>query len=317
MNNSLVIPENKLQPTLDQNPAAVYLARLAPGSRATMRHSLDKIAAMLTNRQANALCVNWAAIRFQHTAAIRSQLASKYAAANVNKMLSALRGVLKAAWRLELMTADDYQRAADSDPVIGSTLPAGRALTAGEITALIEACMNDASAAGARDAAIFVLLRAGGLRRAEICTLTLADYNPEAQTLIIHGKRNKERELPITGGTAAALGDWLKMRGDWPGPLFCPVNKGGRVLRKGMAAKNVYDILQKRATQAGVKNCSPHDFRRTFVSDLLDSGADISTVQRLAGHENVQTTARYDRRGEAAKRKAVELLYVPYQKRLI
>lgn len=299
---------------IDQQPAAVYLAGLSHGSRRTMRDALNTMANMLQT-DADALSINWAALRFQHTAAVRSRLAKTYSAATANKMLSALRGVLKAAWRLGLMAAEDYTRAADLESITGSTLPRGRALSSGEIAALLDTCAQDQSAAGVRDAAIIALLRAGGLRRAEVCTVTLADFNADTGTLIIRGKRNKERELPVHNGALDALNDWLVIRGTEPGPIFTPINKGGVVIIRQMHSEAIFNLLAKRAAEAGVKDLSPHDLRRTFVSDLLDAGADISTVQKLAGHANVTTTARYDRRGEVAKRKAIELLHVPYHKR--
>jgi len=77
----------------------------------------------------------------------------------------------------------------------------------------------------------------------------------------------------------------------------------------------VYAILAKRATAAGVGDLSPHDLRRTYVGDLLDRGADIATVQKLAGHADVSTTARYDRRAAPPRRAAADLLHVPYARR--
>jgi site-specific recombinase XerD len=279
-----------------------------------MREALTTIAGIFG---ADLTTLDWAALRFQHTAAIRARLAESYRPATANKMLSALRGVLKAAWQLGLMSADGYHRAADLRGVAGATLPAGRALTAGEIAALLDACADDPSPAGARDAAMLALLRACGLRRAELCALDLADFSPTDGALKVKGKGKRERVVYVAGGALDALADWLAVRGTTPGALFCPVNKGGSVTVRRMHPEAVWAALQKRARTAGVRDLSPHDLRRTFAGDLLDAGADIATVQRLMGHANVNTTARYDRRGEQAKRKAVALLHVPYRRKSV
>jgi site-specific recombinase XerD len=315
----------------DQNAAIIYLASLAPGSRRTMGDALGIIAALLLpelrekTMQVRIDLLPWGALRFQHTSAVRAVLAEKYSYATVNKMLSALRGTMKTAWRLGQLSAEDYQRAIDVQRVQGETLPAGRSLKTGEIAALIEVCQRDANPVGARDAAIVALLYGCGLRRAELAALSLGDYDPEEGVVKILGKRNKQRLVPVVGGTQAALDAWVLVRGDSPGALLLPSRKGGKLVRdegallgmdkglQGMTAQALYLILIERAREAGVVHFSPHDFRRTFVGDLLDRGADIATVQKLAGHANVTTTARYDRRGEATKRKASELLHVPFR----
>jgi integrase len=301
---------------LDQNPAAVYLASLPSAhSRRNLCRYLDQIAALLTGSQTDALALDWGAIRFSHTAAIRARLLDSYAPATVNGMLAALRGVLKAAWQLGQMNAEDYHRAIQVKNVKGATLPAGRDLTPGEVAALSVTCTSDPSPSGVRDAAIIGILYTAGLRRAEVVCLELSDFDAETGKLTIRGgKGRKDRTTYVASGARQALLDWLALRGHEPGPLFSPVNKGGAISLRRMTSQAVYNLLQKRAEQAGVKNFSPHDFRRTFVGDLLDRGVDIVTVQKLAGHANVNTTGRYDRRPEETKRQAAAKLHFPYQR---
>ena len=301
---------------MDQNPAAVYLASLSEGSRRSMQQSLDTIAGLLTGNPSAFDC-NWGALRFQHTQALRSMLAgSEYKYTTINKMLCALRKTLKAAWMLGQMTGEDYHRAASVESVKGETLPAGRALSSGEIAGLMQACENDTTPAGARDAAIIAILYTCGLRRAEVVTLTLDDFDQDTGAMVINGKRNKQRTAYLVNGALHALRDWLAIRGDEPGPLFLAINKGGKIREGRMTNQAIYNMLKKRARQAGVKSFSPHDTRRSFISDLLDAGADIVIVAKMAGHASVTTTARYDRRPEAAKQKTAELLHIPYRGRL-
>lgn len=314
--NKITVTNKKDIARLDRNAAAVYIASLnSESGRRTMRQALNLCAGLLSEN-ADALTFAWNELRFQHVTALRAKLTEAYKPATVNKILWALKGALRSAWQLGQISAEDYHKAVSVKGVKNDTLPVGRELTQGEITALMADCANDKTNAGARDAAIIALMYSCGLRREEVVTLALADYEPESGRLVVRGKGNKERTAWLVNGAARALSDWLAVRGDTPGALFVAVNKSGRIMNyKHMTPKVIYNMLAKRATEAGVKSFSPHDMRRTFVSDLLDAGADITTVSKMAGHASVTTTARYDRRPEDAKRKAASLLHVPYMGR--
>lgn len=303
----------------DRHPARVYLASLAPGSRPAMKGSLQVAAELLTVGRCTWETMPWHLLRVQHTQALRAALADRYAAATANKMLAAVRGVLRAAWELGQLDTDAYQRAISVRAVRGETVPRGRSISKGELRALFGACLRDLSPIGARDAALLAVLYGSGLRRAEAAGLDAGDYDPEAGSLTVRvGKGNKARVCYTASGERHLLEAWLRARaaaGAPPtvGPLFLPMVKGGKIRLRRLDARTVLDIAQKRARQAGVRHLTPHDFRRTMIGDLLDAGADISTVQRLAGHAQVTTTARYDRRGEAARAKAAELLHIPIE----
>lgn len=295
----------------DRNPAVVYLASLAHGpGRQSMGSSLIQVAAMLGCPDA-ASCP-WHDLRHHHVAALRAALAERYAPASANKALSAVRGVLRAAWRLGIMDTEDYQRAIDVPNVKGSRLPAGRALDAGELRALFEACA-DGTVGGARDAAAFALMFGCGLRRAEAVAVQLADYSPSDGAIRIIGKGNRERTVYATNGGQAALDAWLATRGDAPGAMLARVSQTGAIDIQPMTAQSLMMRLRKRAKQAGIGACSPHDLRRSFVSAALEGGADIAMVQRLAGHASPTTTARYDRRPEHAAAQAARVVHVPFR----
>jgi site-specific recombinase XerD len=296
------------------HPVAVYLARLAPRSRIAMASTISVIVRMVSNSEVSIETFPWQSLRYQHISALRAQLAEIYSPARANCCLAALRGVMKECWQLGLISADEYHKIKAVPPVRGERLPKGRALSRGEIRTLFLECAKDPATSGRRDAALLAILYGCGLRRSEAVALDLKDYDTQAKSLKIRaGKGNKERLVYITVGIEQALRQWLSVRGLESGPLFFRINKGDHLTQKRLTDQAVMWILKERSEASGVATFSPHDLRRTFISDLLDAGADIATVQHLAGHSQVTTTARYDRRGETAKRKASDLLFVPFE----
>jgi integrase len=301
------------------NPALVYLASLQPTGRRSMQSTLAKVAELAGGFTIDSM--PWSMLQYEHVVAIRTKLSELYSPATVNKYLCALRGVMRAAWQLGQLSGETYQKMASVKGITASTLPAGRGLSPGEVQGLMWACANDPTPTGARDAAIIALAYGGGLRRAELAALDRASVTEDPTgelTIKVQGKRNKERLVYLDGGAAGALLDWLAIRGDEPGALFWSGRRGGHLIKgQRISGQAIGDVLTKRAELAAIKPCTPHDLRRSFVSDLLDAGVDISTVANMAGHESIQTTRRYDRRGEQAKKRAAKALHVPYRRRMI
>jgi site-specific recombinase XerD len=169
----MTLPEDR-----SKDPAAVYLARLAPGSRRSQTSALNTMAGLLTGGRLGAQDLPWHEVRYQHTQALRAALADRYSPATTNRHLAALRGVLREAWRLGLMSAEDLTRATDLAAVRGERLPRGRALSRGELVSLFASCRGG-SPSDARDAALMAVLYAAGLRRAEVVAIEVGDYDVE------------------------------------------------------------------------------------------------------------------------------------------
>ncbi|MEU4235452.1 site-specific integrase [Nonomuraea sp. NPDC026600] len=316
-----------------RDPYLLYLGRLGSAdSRRAMRICLDHLTRMLTGDRLDDATITgqgqpWHYVRYEHTAWIREQIDQMdWSPAYRNKHLAALRGVLKEAWKLGLLSTDDHQRAVALAPFGGYREPAGQHVPDAVIGALIAACDADrsptgpasgpVSGAGLRDAAIIAVLDACGLRRGELVALQYADYDRARRMLTVIGKGDKQRRIPVNTFAARRLEAWLARRGTSRGPLFPRLTRGGtvRIATDGrpwqMNPQAVRDILAKRTEQAATTAVRPHDLRRTFISNLLPQ-ADAIMTARLAGHASPSTTLGYDVRPDEEARDAVERLRVP------
>lgn len=303
--------------------AATYLASLSAGSLVTAEATLHEIARFLSGGELDAFGFPWGALRYEHTTAVRAYLVRTVGPSTARKKLSFVRGVLREAWRLGQIDGEQYHRAIDLTPIRGEAVREGRALATDELTALLAVCDADPSPAGRRDAALFAIGYGGGLRRAELCALDLADVLRLRKVRIRSGKGGKGTYQPLPQSTGARIRAWIEARGNGAGPLLLPITKGGNIVWrelsreeqrktsqrwKRLSLRALSKMIDKRRRQAGLEPFKVHDLRRSFITHVLEATGDLAKAQRLARHSDPKTTAGYDRRHEETDRDAVDLL---------
>lgn len=176
-------------------------------------------------------------------------------------------------------------------PRLGRKLP--DVLTVGEIDDMV-AAVDDTKAEGQRNRAIIETLYGCGLRVSELCDLRIDNINFEEGMLIVIGKGNKQRIVPMSPTSVEEIRKWLVQRSDImvkrgeEGILF--LSRRGRRLTRVM----VFYIVKSLAEAAGVrKSISPHTLRHSFATHLLEGGANLRAIQQMLGHESIATTELY------------------------
>ena len=158
---------------------------------------------------------------------------------------------------------------------------------------------------GLRDRAILAVGLQGGLRRAEIASLTVEDLhqNRGYDSLRITRKCGRNDALAVHSNTAKRLKAYLEAAGhadDLDGPLFRPLsnNRKKQEQRRHMDPDAIDRVLRKYAKAIGIdRGYSAHSMRATFITTALENGCSFEDVQRAAGHSEPGTTKLYDRRG--------------------
>ena len=174
-------------------------------------------------------------------------------------------------------------------PKLGRYLP--QVLSVEEVEAILDGVPRD-TPVGVRDKAILEILYGCGLRVSEACGLLISHVDFDKGFLRVVGKGNKERLIPVGEMALDALSAWLEVRTD-PAPGYedyAFLNRFGKPLSR----VSVFNMVKDRAMLAGVrKEISPHTFRHSFATHLVENGADLRLVQEMLGHESVLTTEIY------------------------
>jgi len=190
---------------------------------------------------------------------------------------------------------EDYLREDPTElvdaPKLGSHLP--EVLSVEEIDNLIR-CIDLSTKEGQRNKAMLETLYSCGLRVSELVTLKLSNCYFEDEYLLVEGKGSKQRLVPISQKAIGEISLWMPDRAALDIKKghedFVFLNRRGSGLSRSM----LFRIIQDLAGLAGItKSISPHTFRHSFATHLLEGGANLRVIQQMLGHESIQTTEIY------------------------
>ncbi len=212
-----------------------------------------------------------------------------FAPTSIQRTLSALRGYFGFIAAEEVTTSDPTEML--DGPRAGRYLPS--VLTAHEMERVLEA-VKPSDRNARRDRALLETLYATGMRVSELCSFKYEQLMAEERLVRVIGKGSKERLVPIGDIALCRLNEYTeKERGRLSRPSSDSTvflnSRGGSFSRMG-----IWKIVQKYVKRAGIeKEVSPHTFRHSFATHLLEGGADLRIVQELLGHANIVTTEIY------------------------
>ena len=191
---------------------------------------------------------------------------------------------------------EDYRSDSPMDlidsPKIGQKLP--EVLSVSEIDSIL-ASIDLSNKQGHRNMAIIELLYGSGLRVSELLNLRMSDIHFEENLILITGKGNKQRLVPLGGICKKRVLCYIdESRVHYPikkeAQDIVFLNQNGRQLTRAM----IFTIVRQATKLAGVqKKVSPHTFRHSFATHLLENGADLRSIQQMMGHESITTTEVY------------------------
>lgn len=237
------------------------------------------------------------------------------APSTINRKVSTLRQLIKFAYYEGLIEERTYRMITEAQGVTGKRIGKGRAYTAAEVVELLEG-IDTSTLQGKRDKALLALLFTTGMRRSELVKAKVVHLRTDVgrPVLVVMGKGNKERLVPLRADVKRLLDAWLASGRDLhpDAPLFTHVRKrDGEYLcptpDKPLNTNGIYKLFQKYTDG----ELSPHDARRTFVTMALDSGSTYQQIASVTGHASVDMVSRYERRRDALVNSAVDSLDLP------